>query len=85
MDEDTEADRFFDELLRAVDEQLASPRTPYVRKILERLVKAGLEEDEAREAIARTLAEESDRMFRTRRPFDEDAYRNALEAIDPDE
>ena len=83
MDEDTEADRFFDELLLAVDQQLASPRTAYVRTTHERLIKAGLSSDDAREAIARCLAEESDRMFRTRRAFDEDAYRTSLEMINP--
>lgn len=84
MDEDTEADRFFEELLHAVDQQLDASGTAYVRKTLDRLVKAGLEEHEAREAIARCLAEESDRMFRSQRPFDEDAYRTSLEMINPE-
>ncbi len=84
MDEDTEADRFFEELLHAVDQQLTAPETRYVRETLDRLVKAGLSEDDAREAIARRLAEESDKMFRSRKPFDEDAYRTSLEMISPE-
>lgn len=84
MDEDTEADRFFEELLHAVDQQLEAGETAYVRATFDRLVKAGLTEEEAREAIARCLAEESDRMFRSRRPFDEDAYRTSLEMISPE-
>ena len=84
MDEDTEADRFFEELLHAVDQQLEARETAYVRATFDRLVKAGLTEEEAREAIARCLAEESDRMFRSRRPFDEDAYRTSLEMISPE-
>ena len=83
MDEDTEADRFFEELLHAVDQQLESAGTIYVRKTFERLTKAGVEPDEAREAIARCLAEATDRMFRSQRPFDEDAYRTSLEMINP--
>jgi len=84
MDEDTEADRFFEELRHAVDQQLEAPRTAYVRATLDRLLAAGLTDEEAREAIARCLAVESDRMFRTRRPFDEDAYRTSLEMISPE-
>lgn len=84
MDEDTEADRFFEELLHAVDQQLEAKETTYVRKTFERLVGAGLAEEEAREAIARCLAEESDRMFRSRGPFDEAAYRTSLEMISPE-
>lgn len=84
MDEDTEADRFFEELLQAVDQQLASPATAYVGATCERLVKAGMSAEEAREAIARCLAHETDRMFRGRRPFDEAAYRTALGEITPE-
>lgn len=85
MDEDTEADRFFEELLHAIDQQLEAPKTAYVRKTLDRLIKEGLEPEEAREAIARCLAEATDRMFRSQRPFDEDAYRTSLEMIKPGE
>jgi hypothetical protein len=84
MDEDTEANRFFDELLHAVDQQLESNQTRYVRETYDRLIRAGLDDAEVREAIARCLAEESDRMFHSRKPFDEASYRTSLEMINPD-
>lgn len=84
-DDDTHADRFFDDLLHAVDQQLSSAATPYVRKTYDRLTKEGLSDAEAREAIAGCLAEISDQMYRTRRPFDEKAYRALLEMTKPGE
>ncbi|GAA5481879.1 hypothetical protein [Haloferula sargassicola] len=81
--EDDAADRFFEDLLDAVDQQLASPATPFVSKTLDRLVREGLEPEEAREAIARVLAEETDRVVRTKRPFDLEGYRKSLERISP--
>lgn len=78
MDDDT-ADRFFDDLLAAVGQQLDSPATAYVRRTYERLLKEGMDDAGAREAIAECLAEATDRMYRTRRPFDEQAYRALLE------
>jgi hypothetical protein len=83
LDEDSAADAFFRDLLDAVDQQLASGATPFVGRTLERLVKAGMEIDAAREAIAGCLAEESDRMFRSGRPFDLESYRKSLERISP--
>lgn len=83
LDEDSAADSFFADLLDAVDQQLASPQTAYVKKACDRLVAGGMEADAAREAIARCLAEESDRMFRCQRPFDEAAYRSSLDRISP--
>lgn len=83
LDEDSAADAFFRDLLDAVDQQLASGATPFVGKTLDRLVKAGMEIDAAKEAIAACLAEESDRMFRSGKPFDLDFYRKSLERISP--
>ena len=40
------------ELLEAVEQQLASKQTAYVSQTLKRLVKARLEEDEAKHQIA---------------------------------
>ena len=84
FDEDEQADAFFEELLAAVDQQLDSPETPYVLKTLERLTKAGMDPDEAREAIARCLAEETDRVVRTGRPFDARQYEERLAALEPE-
>jgi len=84
LDPDASADDFFEELLTAVDQQLDNPATRYVRKAHQRLLEAGLSDAEAREAIARCLAEQSDRMLRSGRPFDEAAYRSSLDRISPD-
>lgn len=81
FDDDANADRFFEELLAAVDQQLESPDTPYVAKTLDRLVKTGIERDEAREAIARCLAEETDRVLRSGKAFDAARYRQSLDEL----
>jgi len=83
FDDDEAADAFFNELLSAVDQQLKSPDTPYVLQTFERLKADGLEDDEAREAIARCLAEITDQVVRSGRPFDADAYRISLERTNP--
>ena len=83
FDEDDHADRFFEEILAAVDQQLVSPQTPYVAKTLDRLLKAGMEADEAREAIACCLLDETERVLRSKKPFDEAAYRRSLDSISP--
>ena len=83
--EDDQADAFFEELLGAVDQQLESADTPYVKLTLERLVKEGANGTEAKEAIARCLAEETDRVLRSGRPFDAKRYQEALAAITVEE
>lgn len=75
------SDELLPDLLAAVEQQLVSPQTKYVAKTLERLVKAGLEETEARHQIALCLAEEMDAVLRNKRGFDEKAYRAALDAL----
>ena len=75
------SDDLLPELLAAVEQQLASPQTKYVAKTLERLLKAGLEEDEAKSQIALCLGEEMDQVLRKKRGFDEKAYREALDAL----
>ena len=82
FNEDEQADAFFAALLTAVDEQLASKETPYVAATHKRLLKAGLSDDEAREEIAKCLAEESDRMLRSGRPFDSRSYQERLSSIE---
>jgi hypothetical protein len=69
------------DLLLAIEQQLVSPQTPYVKKTLDRLVKLGIEETEAKTQIAVCLGEEMDNILRTKKPFDEKAYRSALEAL----
>lgn len=73
------------DLLAAVEQQLASPRTKYVSKTLERLVSGGMEEAEAKNQIALCLGAEMDEILRHKRGFDENAYREALDALPLDE
>lgn len=75
------SDDLLPDLLAAVEQQLASPQTKYVAKTLDRLVKAGLDETEAKTQIAICLGEEMDQVLRKRRGFDEIAYRAALDEL----
>lgn len=84
LDEDSAADSFFADLIAAVEQQLANPSTRYVKETYDRLIKAGLEDEEAKEMIAECLAEETDAMFRSKRAFDEKSYRSRLGSINPE-
>ena len=75
------SDDLLSHLIEAVDQQLVSPETKYVAKTFDRLLKAGLDETEAKTQIAICLGEEMDRILRTRRGFDEKAYRAALDEL----
>jgi hypothetical protein len=75
------ADDLIPDLLAAVEQQLVSPQTRYVAQTLERLVKIGLEELEAKHQIALCLGEEMDQVLRKKRGFNEQAYREALDAL----
>lgn len=75
------SDELLSELLDAVEQQLVSPQTKYVPKTFQRLLKAGLEEDEAKRQIACCLSEEMFEIVRLKRPFDEKAYRAALDEL----
>jgi hypothetical protein len=68
-------------LMQAIDEQLQSPQTPYVRKTLNRLLALGLSEQQAREEMADCLGEELDDMLAKSRPFQEKSYRALLDAL----
>lgn len=75
------SDDLLPDLLAAVEQQLASTQTRYVAKTLDRLVRAGLDEGEAKTQIAICLGEEMDQVLRKRREFDERAYREALDDL----
>ena len=74
-------DDLLPDLLAAIEQQLASVETPYVEKTLARLVALGIEENEAKSQMALSLGEQIDNMHETSKPFDEKAYRAALEAL----
>ncbi len=69
------------DLLAAVEQQMVSPQTKYVAKAHERLCGLGLAPDQAKEQIALCLGEVMDEMMRSRRGFDEKAYREALDGL----
>ena len=69
------------DLLLAVDQQILSPETPYVRKTFQRLLKLGLDESAAKFQIVYCLCEEMDQILKKHRNFDEKAYRTALAAL----
>jgi hypothetical protein len=80
------SDELFTDLVAAVEQQLASPQTRYVAKTFERLQKLGLDDNAAKQQIALCLGEEMERVMKTRRGFDEKAYREALDTLPlPDE
>lgn len=74
-------DDLLPDLLTAVEQQLASPQTPYVAKTLARLLQLGVEEADAKTQIAICLGEQMDRILQTRKPFDEKAYRQNLDGL----
>lgn len=73
MDEAVEA------LLPAINEQLNSPDTPYVREAFERLLaEPDIEEEEARAMLAFCLADEIEAMTSEERPFNTERYQLLL-------
>ena len=69
-------------LLPAVDQQLGSPQTPYVKKTFIRLVeKEEVSPDEAKELIALCLADETNRMYIDKCDFDVQRYQQLLEGL----
>lgn len=73
-------------LIPAVEEQLNSRDTTYVRKTFQRLLKIEdeeetIDEDLAKKMIALCLADESNRMFIDKRNFDELRYQELLNAL----
>lgn len=68
-------------LLLAVDEQLRSPQTPYVKACYDRLRALGLPDAQIREEIADCLGHELDEMLEQKRAFSELSYRSLLDAL----
>ena len=69
-------------LLPAVEQQLESSETPYVKQTFTRLVEEdSFSPDEAKEMIALCLAEETNRMFIDKREFDVQRYQELLDGL----
>ena len=66
------------DLLEAVEQQLLSKQTAYVSQTLKRLLKDGLDEEEAKHQIAYCLGKTMDRMVKSGRGFDERHYQERL-------
>ena len=77
----SESHEIVPDLLEAVEQQLTSKQTAYVSQTLKRLVKAGLEEDEAKHQIAFCLGKTMDRMLKSGRGFDERHYQERLSEL----
>ena len=72
-------DEAVEKLLPAIEEQLNSPETPYVREAFERiLTEPDIEEDEAKAMLAFCLADEIEAMMSDEREFDGNRYQMLL-------
>lgn len=76
-----EEDDLVKNLLPAVEQQLESEQTPFVKQTLDRLLKGGEEQEEAKMMIALCLADESNRMFIDKRGFDIARYQDLLNSL----
>jgi len=70
-------------LLSAVDQQIDSPETPFVRAAYRRLLDhhPDIDSDEARRLIALCLADETEHMVAEDRPFDLARYESLLDLL----
>lgn len=72
-------DSLIESLLPAIEEQMESPATPYVKKTFVRLTEVEqLSPIESKEMMAICLADESNRMFVDKRDFDVARYQQLL-------
>jgi hypothetical protein len=75
-------DEAVEKLLPAVEEQLNSPETPYVREAFDRiLTEPDIEEEEAKAMLAFCLADEIEAMKADDRDFDGNRYQMLLELL----
>lgn len=69
-------------LIPAIEQQLESPDTPFVKQTYDRLMKDGEhEEEDVLYMMAICLADESNRMFIDKRNFDLARYKELLDAL----
>lgn len=75
-------DDFLDSLLPAVDQQMDSPETAFVRTTFDRLVSEHeIDASEAKTMIALCLADEAERLLDEDRDFDLERYRTLLDLL----
>ncbi len=74
-----EMDEAIKKLIPAVEEQLTSSDTPYVKEAFERILQEDdLEEEEAKAMIAFCLADEIEALGKEERAFSENRYKMLL-------
>lgn len=81
-------DEVIDTAMHAVEQQLESTQTPYVKMTFDSLVnKQSISPDDAKDLIAQALAIVLNRMLLDQRPFDTILYKQLLSALPalPDE
>ncbi len=75
-------DETLEKLLPAIEEQLSSPETPYVRAAYQRILEEpDIQEDEAKAMLAFCLADEIEAMMTQQRPFDSERYQLILSLL----
>ncbi|MEO1834867.1 MAG: hypothetical protein ABGZ49_05170 [Akkermansiaceae bacterium] len=69
-------------LIPAVEEQITSAETPFVKDAYQRLLKEpDIDEEEAKKMIALCLADESERMMDDDREFNLERYKTLLSLL----
>jgi len=76
-----EENEIIEQLIPAVEEQLTSKETPFVKKHFKRLLELGESEHEAKKMIALCLTDEANRLFIEQREFDTKRYQSMLENL----
>jgi len=74
-----EEENLVQNLIPAVEQQLESSETKYVKAAFDRVVAGGEDAEEAKMMIALCLADESNRMFIDKRNFDAARYQGLLD------
>lgn len=76
-----EENELIEQLIPAVEQQMESSQTPFVKQHLDRLTGLGETEHEAKKMVALCLTDESNRMFIDSRDFDLKRYQALLEQL----
>jgi len=81
MSEELTGDELSDKLLPAVEEQISSSETPFVKEHYNRLINDGEEELESKKMIALCLADEVESMQIENRSFNLARYEQMLQFL----
>ena len=79
-----EEENLVERLVPAIEQQMESDATPFVKHTFDRIVALGEEPAEAKMMLALCLADETNRMVLDKRGFDIKRYQGLLDAL-PDE